>query len=81
VTVYTPTVPEQDNVEVPDVPRATLVGVIAQVRPVAGDTVTARFTVPVKPWTEVTVIVDVPLAPARTVTLVKLAENVKSLIV
>jgi hypothetical protein len=48
---------------------------------VAGDTVTARFTVPVKPWTEATVIVDVPLAPARTVTLVKLAETVKSLIV
>ena len=79
--MYTPAEPEQDNVEVPDVPRATLVGDIAQVRPVAGDTVTARFTVPVKPWTESTVIVDVPLALARTVTLVELAETVKSLIV
>ena len=67
--------------EIPDVPRVTLVGDITHVRPVEGDTVTARFTVPAKPWTEVTVMVDVPLAPARTVTLVELAETVKSSIV
>jgi hypothetical protein len=74
--VYTPAEPEQDSAEVPDVPRVTLVGDMMHVRPVVGDTVTARFTVPVNPWIEVTVIV----APARTVTLVGLAETVKSLI-
>lgn len=79
--MYTPAEPEQDSVEVPEVPRVTLVGESAQVRPVVGDTVTARFTVPVNPWMEVTVIVDAPLPLARTVTLVKLAETVKSLIV
>jgi hypothetical protein len=51
------------------------------VRPEVGNTVTARFTVAVNPWMEVTVIVDVPLAPAKTVTFVGLAETVKSLIV
>jgi hypothetical protein len=79
--MYTPAEPEQDSAEVPNVPRVTLVGDMMHVRPVVGDTVTARFTVPVNPWMEVTVIVDVPLAPARTVTLVGLAETVKSLIV
>jgi hypothetical protein len=79
--VYTPAEPEQDSAEVPDVPRATLVGDMMHVRPEVGNTVTARFTVPVNPWMEVTVIVDVPLAPAKTVTFVGLAETVKSLIV
>jgi hypothetical protein len=79
--VYTPAEPEQDSAEVPDVPRATLVGDMMHVRPEVGNTVTARFTVAVNPWMEVTVIVDVPLAPAKTVTFVGLAETVKSLIV
>jgi len=81
MAVYTPAEPEQDTVDVPEVPRATLFGNSVQVRPVVGDTVTTRLTVPVKPWTEVTVIVDVPLAPERTVTLAELADTVKSLIV
>lgn len=68
----------QDNVEVPEVPRVTLVGLRAQVRPVAGETVVARVTVPVNPFTEVTVIVEVPVAPALTVTDVGLAVTVKS---
>jgi len=65
-------------VEVPEVPRVTLVGVRVQVRPVVGDTVAASVTVPVKPWRDVTVIVEVPAVPALTVTLVGLATTVKS---
>ena len=42
-----------------------------------GDTEEVSETVPVNPFWEVTVIVDVPLAPARTVTLVGLAVIVK----
>jgi len=56
----------------------TLVGVRVQVRPVAGETVEANVTVPVNPWTAVTVIVEVPAAPARIVTVVGLAATVKS---
>ncbi len=48
------------------------------VRPVAGDTEDASVTVPVKPPVGVMVIVEVPDAPATTVTLVGLAEMVKS---
>ena len=51
-----------------------------QVRP-AGETVEARATVPVKPLTGATVIVELAAAPARTVTLVGLAVTVKSLTV
>jgi len=40
--------------------------------------VTARVTVPVKPFTGATVIVEVPVTPAFTVTLVVLAVTVKS---
>lgn len=53
-------------------------GVNVQVRPVAGDTVAVRVTVPVNPPTRATVIVDVPAAPARMVTLVGLAVMAKS---
>jgi len=37
-----------------------------QVRPAGLDAETDRFTVPVNPFSAVTVIVDVPEAPART---------------
>jgi hypothetical protein len=40
--------------------------------------VTARVTVPAKPFTGATVIVEVPATPALTVTLVGLAVIVKS---
>ena len=40
--------------------------------------VTARVTVPVKPFTGATVMVEVPVTPAFTVTLVVLAVTVKS---
>lgn len=44
----------------------------------AGETVEARATVPVNPLIGATVIVDVPIAPARTVTVVGLAFTEKS---
>ncbi len=73
VTVKVPTEPEQDSVEVWDAPSTMLVGVRVQVRP-AGETAEVSATVPVKPFTGATVIVDVPGMP----TLVGLAVTVKS---
>jgi hypothetical protein len=72
--------PEQDRVEVPLVVvalSATLVGDSEQVRPVEGETEDVRLTVPVNPPCPVTVIVEVPAAPALMVTEAGLAERVK----
>jgi len=69
-------VPEHDRVDVWAAPNVTLVGVSEQVRPV-GEADEVNVTVPVKPLTGVTVIVEVPAAPALTVTLVGLAVTVK----
>jgi len=71
-------VPLHESAEAPEVPSVMLVGVRVQVRPVTGETVAASVTVPVKPWTAVTVMVEVPAVPTLTVTLVGLAVNVKS---
>jgi hypothetical protein len=68
-----------DSVEVPD--PVTLVGVRVQVRPIAGLIVDVRLMTPLKPWRAVTVMVEVPAVPAKTVTLVGLAAIVKSWIV
>lgn len=56
--------------EVPDVP-VMLVGLRVHARPVLGETVLVRLTVP--PAVLLTVIVEVPVAPARMITLVGLA--------
>jgi hypothetical protein len=64
--------------EVPESPSVTLVGDRLQVKPVAGDTVDVRATVPPKPRSALTLMVDDPEAPARTLMLVGLAETVKS---
>ena len=54
-----------DRVEVcGDVPNVTLVGDSVQVRPAGVEAETVKATVPVRPLTAVTVIVDVPEAPA-----------------
>jgi hypothetical protein len=75
VTVYVPAGPEQDSVDVWEAPRTMLVGVRVHVNP-AGETVEASATVPVKPLSGATVIVDVAVAPARAATLVGLAVTV-----
>jgi hypothetical protein len=55
-----------DNVEVcGEVPKVTLVGVKVHDRPAGVDAETERFTVPVNPFSEVTVIVDVPEEPTN----------------
>src|SRR2546430_17665581 len=47
-----------------------LVGVSVQIRPLLGETDDVRLTVPVKPFCAATVIVEVPVEPARTVIVV-----------
>ena len=66
VTVYVlATVALQESVAVcGEVPKVTLAGRV-QVSPAGVEAEAARFTVPVKPFRAVTVIVDVPDAPAR----------------
>ena len=76
VTVYTPEDPEQDRVEVPEAPRVILVEDRVQLRPVLGEIEETRLTVPVNPLCAATVMVDVPVAPARTVRVVGLAVRV-----
>jgi len=63
-------------VEVPD--PVTLVGDRVQVKPVEGLMPEVRLTAPVNPSSAVTVMVEVPAAPARTVALAGLAAMVKS---
>ena len=75
VTVYTPAGPVQDRADVWDAPRTMLAGVRVQVRP-AGETVEVRATVPVKPFTGATVIVEVAAVPTLTATLVGAAVTV-----
>ena len=59
-------------------PRVTLVGLTSHVNPVSGETVDDRVTVPVNELIEVSAIVDVPVVPALTITLVGLAATEKS---
>ena len=56
----------------------TLVGVRAQVNPVVGLVFDVKLTIPLKPLRKVMVMVEVPATPALTVTVVGLAEMVKS---
>jgi len=82
VTVNEPVAePVQDSVEVPLVVvplNAMLVADKVQVRPVVGETTFERATVPVKPLTAATVMVEVPGEPTTTLTVVGLAAIVKS---
>src|SRR5436190_1483937 len=68
-------VPEHESVEVWEAPKTMLVGDRVHVNP-AGETVEVSATVPVKPFTGATVIVEVAVAPARAVTDVGLAVTV-----
>jgi hypothetical protein len=81
VTVNEPaTDPEHDRVEVPEVVvlvSETLAGLRVHMRPVDGETVLDKATVPAKPLVAETVIVEVPAEPTATLTLVGLAATVK----
>ena len=57
--------------------RVTPEGDNVQVSAVLGDTVSERATVPANPPEPWTVIVDLPVAPARFVTLVGSADTTK----
>jgi hypothetical protein len=63
-------------VEVPE--PVTLVGVRVQVKPLVGLMLEVKLTTPANPSSAVTVIVEIPVAPAGTVALVGLAAIVKS---
>jgi hypothetical protein len=82
VTVKVPVaVPVHESVEVAEVVEVlnvTLVGDNVHVRPVEGETVSERATVPVKPLSAVTVSVEVPGVPTTTVRVVGLAATLKS---
>ena len=65
------------SVLVPE-PPVMLVGLTEQVSPVEGETVVVRATVPVKPLTRATVIVDIALTPGVVLTVVGLADIWKS---
>jgi len=66
-----------DNAEVCEAPSTTLAGVRVHVRP-AGETLEVNATVPVKPLTGATVIVEVAAVPTLTLAVVGLAATVKS---
>jgi hypothetical protein len=68
-----------DSVDVPE--PVTLVGERVQDSPVDGNTAAVRLTTPVKPLTEVTVIVDVAVPPTLIDADVGLAAMVKSVTV
>jgi hypothetical protein len=65
-----------DKIEVPEDPRVTLVRESPHARPAGAET--ARATVPVKPLTDATMIVEVPVEPDFTDTVVALAVTEKS---
>jgi hypothetical protein len=70
-----------DRVEAPDVVvlvSETLGGLSVQVRPVEGETVADKVTVPVKPLTAAAVTVEVPGDPTTTETVAGLTLTVKS---
>ena len=64
VTVYSPAEPWHDRVELELTSGLTarLVGVRVHARPVLGETLAPRLTVPVKPLRDFTVIVELPTA-------------------
>jgi hypothetical protein len=76
VTVYCPAEPEQDNVEFPDAVR--VVTLREQERPVLGEIVSFKVTVPKNVGAYVTVIVDRPVDPVMTETVEGLAVIVKA---
>jgi len=67
-----------ESVLVPVLPNVTLEGERVQVRPVLGEMPVVSVTVPVNPWIFVTNTVEIPDAPAFTMTLAGLPVTEKS---
>src|SRR2546428_13968429 len=78
VTVNVLAIPLQERVAVPEVPRLTEAVEREHVNPDDGEVEFVRATVPVKPFTDVTLIVELPTAPAKTIILDGLALTMKS---
>lgn len=78
ITVYEPAMDElRVQLDVPEVPRETVVGLHVAVSP-DGLTEVVRLTLPVKPFKLVTVIVVLADEPTVKLTLVRSDETVKS---
>jgi hypothetical protein len=67
-----------ESVLVPVLPNVTLEGERVQLRPVLGEMPVVSVTIPVNPWILVTNTVEIPDAPAFTMTLVGLTVTEKS---
>jgi hypothetical protein len=67
-----------ESVLVPVLPNVTLVGERVQLRPVPGEMLAVRVTVPVNPRRFVTTTVEGPAVPAFTTTVAGLSVIVKS---
>lgn len=67
----------QNNADVPEPPEI-VVRLNPHLRPLLGDTVAFRLTVPVKPFNADTVTVEVPFVPEIMLTLVGLVAIAKS---
>lgn len=78
VTLNVLAIPLQERVAVPEAPRLIEDVENVQVNPEDGEVEFVRATVPVKPFADVTLIVELPTAPAKTVTLDGVAVTVKS---
>ena len=78
VTMNVLAIPLHDTVVVPEAPKLIEVAENEQLNPDDGEVEFVRATVPVKPLTDVTLIVELPTAPAKTVTLDGLAVTMKS---
>jgi len=76
VTVYCPGEPEQESVEFPEVANAVVLR--EQTRPVLGEIVSFKVTVPKNVGAYVTVIVDSPVDPVVMETVEGLAVIVKA---
>jgi hypothetical protein len=78
VTVNVLATPLQERVEVPEVPRVIEAVESVQVNPDEGEVEFVSVTMPLKLFTAVTLMVELPVAPAKTVTLDGPAVIVKS---
>ena len=73
--------PVHASVTLPEVPRVILVGDRVHVKPVEGEIDDVGLIAPVKPLAAVTVIVEVPVTPELTETVVGHADTLKSVTV
>jgi hypothetical protein len=79
--VYALAEPEHERVALPFVVvvvNATLVGFNVHTRPVDGETMEVSVIVPVKPSEPVTIMVELPVPPAKTIMFVGDAATPKS---